>query len=137
MDFKFEIDDECGETEVGSVSYLNDTVDLLVSPTDLFDRVDLSIGHKRVFDENGMEDAHVLTTINITFGKNGQDIKPISVTRENFYLSFSSKGILCDYLLMESTLPGQNKTEMRKFVDALRKFICDYCEQNDITIFDK
>jgi hypothetical protein len=137
MDFKFEIDDEASETEVGSVSYLNDTVDLLVSPTDLFDRVDLSIGHKRVFDENGFEDAHVLTSINITFGKSGQNIKPVSVTRENFYLSFSAKGILCDYLLMESTLPGRNKEEIRKFVDSLRQFICDYCEQNDISIFDK
>ena len=135
MDFKFEIDDEVGETEVGRVVCFNNTVDLLVNPTIYFDCAFLSIGHKRVFDENGMEDAHILSSIIITVSKEGRKNFKFITDRVSFYDAFKVQGLLFNSM-RDSTLCGE-LTVISEFIAALRQFICDYCEQNDIAIFDE
>jgi hypothetical protein len=134
MDFKFEIDDESCDTETGSIQFYNDTVDLLVSPNIYFDRVSISIGHKRVFDEDGQLESHTLCSVAITVSKDGHTYK-FSTDRISFYDSFKVQRHLFNSM-RDNALCGE-LTVITDFVNALRKFICDSCEQNDIAIFDK
>ena len=136
MDFKFEIDDESCDTETGRVVYFNNTVELLPIPSVVYDRVEVSVGHKRVFDGDGMEDAHVLSSVQVTlFHVNSDNKVKFNADRESFHQSFSQRGLLFQSIFGKRIMASEDN--IADFVDDLRKFICSYCEQNDIVIFDK